>query len=325
MTVGLIGLATLALVMLGAFKADQLPLIGGGDTYYANFSELGGLKSGQEVRIAGVSVGNVKAIELQGDHVRLKFVLDKGTEFGTETGAAIRVKTLLGADYMALIPEGPGQLPKGATIPVSRTTAPYTIVDAFSTLSETTDKIDVPQLSEALDSLSDLSENTPKDFQGALKGVSNLSRNLAARDEQINTLLVSLKKVTGVLNSRNSELTTLFKDSDTLFNAIAARRQSIHNLLVSTESLSNELRKLIKDSRADLKPALAQLKKVTDMLRSNEASLDEGLRTYAPFTRVFANATGSGPWFDTYVDLVPGNDPLGVAGQLAGILGGLVP
>lgn len=299
--IGLIGFASIAVVMLGAFKADQLPIIGGGDTYYANFSEVGGLKSGQEVRIAGVSVGKVKSIDLEGDHVKVKFLLDKGTDFGTQTGAAIKVKTLLGSMYLALTPKGTGQLPHKATIPVSRTVPPYDVVQAFAGLSETTDQIDIPQLSEALDSLSTLTENTPDDFRSAIAGVSKLSRNLAARDGQINTLLLNLKKVTGVLNSRNHELTALFQDSNTLFSAISARRDAIHNLLVSTTKLSDELRGLVTDTRADLKPALAQLQTVTDMLRKNEASIDEALRVMGPFDRVFANALGSGPWFDTYI------------------------
>ena len=37
------------------------------------------------------------------------------------------------------------------------------------------------------------------------------------------------------------------------------------------------------------------------MLRKNEASLDEALRTYPAFTRVFSNSLGTGPWFDTYL------------------------
>lgn len=299
--IGLIGFALLASFMVGAFKADQLPLIGGGDTYYANFSEIGGLRAGQEVRVAGVSVGKVKSIELQGDKVHVKFLLNKGTRFGTDTGAQVKVKTLLGSMYLALTPKGTGQLAKGATIPVSRTTPPYDVVAAFSDLSETTDKLDVPQLSQALDAVSDLTKNTPADFRGAIKGVSELSRNLAARDDQINTLLVSLKKVSGVLNSRNTELETLFKDSDVLFSAISARRDSIHNLLVATTSLSNQLRGLVKDTRADLKPALSKLETVTNMLRKRQYDLDEALRNFGPFTRVFANALGSGPWFDTYL------------------------
>lgn len=299
--IGVIGIAVIALMMLAAFRADRLPIIGSGDTYHADFAEIGALKAGNEVRVAGVSVGTVEGIELKGNKVRVTFKIDKGTEFGTETGADIRVRTLLGAEFLALTPEGPGQLRKGSVIPVERTLAPYDVVQAFSELSKTTDEIDIPELSKALDTLADVSASTPEEFRGAIKGVSNLSRNLAARDDQINALLVNLKKVSGVLNSRNTELVSLFKDSDVLFQAISERRDSIHRLLVSTQSISAQLRGLVKDTRADLKPALDQLDVVTTMLRKNEASLDEALGDYPTFTRVFSNALGTGPWFDTYL------------------------
>lgn len=299
--IGVIGISLIALMMLGAFRADRLPIIGSGDTYKADFAEIGGLKTGNEVRVAGVSIGKVEGIELAGNKVRVTFKIDKGTKFGTETGADIRVRTLLGAEFLALTPKGPGQLPKGSVIPLERTIAPYDVVQAFSDLSKTTDQIDIPELSKALNSLADISASTPEEFRGAIKGVSDLSRNLAARDDQINTLLVNLKKVSGVLNSRNTELVTLFKDSDVLFQAISARRDSIHRLLVSTQTISTQLRGLVKDTRSDLKPALDQLDVVTTMLRKNEASLDEALRTYPGFLRVFSNPLGTGPWFDTYL------------------------
>jgi phospholipid/cholesterol/gamma-HCH transport system substrate-binding protein len=318
--IGIIGIAVIAVMMLGAFRADRLPIIGSGDTYHADFAEIGALKAGNEVRVAGVSVGKVEGIELKGDKVRVTFKIDKGTKFGTETGADIRVRTLLGAEFLALTPEGPGQLPEGSIIPVDRTIAPYDVVQAFSELSKTTDQIDIPELSKALDTLAEVSASTPEEFRGAIKGVSDLSRNLAARDDQINALLVNLKKVSGVLNSRNDELVTLFKDADVLFQAISERRDSIHRLLVSTQSISTQLRGLVKDTRADLKPALDQLDVVTTMLRKNEESLDVALGDYPTFTRVFANALGTGPWFDTYLGgLVSG---AGVRQQIEDALGG---
>jgi phospholipid/cholesterol/gamma-HCH transport system substrate-binding protein len=312
--IGVIGIAMIVLIMLSAFRADRLPIIGSGDTYHADFAEIGALKTGNEVRVAGVSVGKVEGIELNGNKVRVTFKIDKGTEFGTETGAEIRVRTLMGAEFLALTPKGPGQLPKGSTIPLERTIAPYDVVQAFSELSKTTDALDVPQLGEALNTLGEIAAETPEEFRGAIKGVSDLSLNLAARDSQINTLLKSLKKVTGVLNSRNDELVTLFKDSDTLFTAISDRRDSIHRLLVSTQAISKELTALVKGTKADLKPALDQLLVVTDMLRKNEASLDEALRIYPGFLRVNTNTLGTGPWFDGYLGAL--SNPAGLAQQV---------
>jgi phospholipid/cholesterol/gamma-HCH transport system substrate-binding protein len=272
--IGLVGLSTIGLMLVSAFRADRLPIIGSGDVYHAEFAEIGSLKVGNEVRVAGVSVGKVQRIELDGNKVDVTFKITGDAELGPRTGAEIRLRTLLGAEFLALTPKGEGRLREGSTIPVERTIAPYDVVEAFSDLSRTTDQLDIPQLSEALATLGDISEQTPVEFRGAIEGVSELSRNLAARDEQINTLLVSIKKVSGVLNNRNDQLVALFTDADTLFQAISARRDSIHRLLVSTQQISAQLRGLVKDTRSELLPALQQLDTVTDMLRKNEASID---------------------------------------------------
>jgi phospholipid/cholesterol/gamma-HCH transport system substrate-binding protein len=122
--IGAISLAVVAGLILAAFNAQNLPLIGGGDTYTAAFTEAGGLKANDEVRVAGVRVGKVEKVELDGDHVRVTFRVEEKAAFGKDTRADIKVKTLLGAMYLSLAPAGPGQLPQGDEIPVSRTSSP---------------------------------------------------------------------------------------------------------------------------------------------------------------------------------------------------------
>jgi phospholipid/cholesterol/gamma-HCH transport system substrate-binding protein len=303
--IGAISLAVIALLILGAFRAQDLPLIGGGDTYYAAFSESGGLKANDEVRIAGVRVGKVESVGLEGDHVKVTFRVDTPSEFGTDTRAAIKVKTLLGAMYLSLEPAGDGQLAEGSEIPVERTSSPYDVVDAFSGLAETSERIDTDRLAKSLTTLADLTRNTPEEFRGALRGVSALSSNIAARNEQINTLLKNLKRVSGVLDERDGDIVALMKDSDVLFRALVGRREAVHNLLVSTTRLSKELTALVEQSRADLKPALDHLENVVAVLNKNEDNLDNSLRLMAPFYRVFASTLGNGPWFDTYIQNMP--------------------
>lgn len=303
--VGAVSLVVLALVMLAAFRAQDLPLIGGGDTYYAAFSESGGLEPNDEVRIAGVRVGKVEKVELDGDHVRVTFRVDTPSEFGEDTHAAIKVKTLLGAMYLSLEPAGSGQLDEGSEIPVERTSSPYDVVDAFSGLAQTSERIDTDRLAESLTTLADLTRNTPEEFREALDGVSRLSSNIAARDEQINNLLTNLERVTSVLAERDEDIIGLMRDSDVLFRALVARRDAVHNLLTSTTRLSRELTTLIEQSRADLKPALDHLDNVLQVLNKNEDNLDNSLRLMEPFYRVFASTLGNGPWFDTYIQNMP--------------------
>ncbi|HEY8454181.1 MAG TPA: MCE family protein [Actinopolymorphaceae bacterium] len=305
--VGAVGLLILAALVYAAFNASDLPVIGGGRTYAAQFSEAGGLRVDDEVRVAGVKVGEVRAVELDGDHVRVEFrITDDDVRIGDRTGAAIRVRTILGRKYLALYPAGAKELDPDTEIPRSRTVAPYDVVEVFSDLTVTAEQIDTEQLATALDTLSATFANTPEEVRGTLDGLSRLSRTIAERDAQLRALLARANTVSKVLADRDRQLERLLRDGDLLLDEIRARRALIHELLVTTQQLSRQISGLVEDNRAQLEPALRRLAAVTKLLRENQRNLDRSIELLAPFVRVFANTLGTGPWFDSYIpNLVP--------------------
>jgi len=320
--IGAISIVVLLALLVVAFKAADLPLIGGGDTYQAAFTDSSGLKVNDEVRIAGVRVGKVKKVELAGSHVNVVFKVDTPSKFGDKTGAQIKVKTLLGAMFLALQPEGSGQLKKDSTIPLSRTSSAYDVVEAFSGLADKAQKIDVDRLGKSFDTLAALTKDTPAAFQGTLKGLSRISETVASRDAQIGSLLRNLNTVSRTLGNRDQDIVALMKSSDTLLRALVARRQAVHTLLVSTSRFSQELTLLVRQTRADLKPALTNLQGVVNVLLKNQNNLDESLRLMAPFYRVFANTLGDGPWFETFIKNLPPVPQVGLPTAGAPAVGG---
>lgn len=299
--IGAVGLTTLSLLAVAAFNADSLPVIGSGETYSAAFSEAGGLKPGDEVRIAGVKVGKVDEVDLDDDHVKVTFRIKGDPRFGTRSGAAIRIKTILGAKYLALYPRGSGQLRPGSEIPLNRTTPAYDVVQAFSDLTTTSEKVDTEQLAKALDTISTTFEDSPEEVRASIKGLSKISRTVASRDKGLRDLLKHSNSVTKVLAGRSGEFTTLVKDGDKLFKEISRRRAAIHTLLKSSAALGIQLSGLVEDNRKEIGPALKGLDQVVRMLERNQASLDRSVALLAPYVRVFSNTLGNGRWFDSYI------------------------
>jgi len=194
----------------------------------------------------------------------------------------------------------------GSEIPLARTISAYDVVDAFTDLANTTERINTAQLAKALDTLSATFKNTPEEVQASLTGLSRLSRNVAKRDEQLKLLLQHSNVVTKVLADRNQQLIKLMKDGNTVFQAVQARRALIHQLLVSTQKLSAQITALVRENRKDLGPTLQKVNAVLAVLLQNQNSLDASIKGLAPFVRVFTNTLGTGPWFDTYLqNLVP--------------------
>jgi phospholipid/cholesterol/gamma-HCH transport system substrate-binding protein len=313
-TIGAAGLTVLVLLVVLAFNAANLPGIGGGTTYRADFTEAAGLKPGDEVRIAGVKVGSVKDIQLADDHVVATFRI-KDAWVGDRSRVDIKIKTVLGAKYLSIDPAGDTEQSPKAEIPVARTTTPFDVFPAFEQLTEVAGKIDTTQLARALNTLSSTFADSPEDVRGSLAGLSALSRTVASRDAELTTLLGRAQSVTRTLADRDDQLVKLVDDGNLLLQEIERRRTVIHALLGSTSSLAVQLSGLIKDNQKQLTPALRQLSGVVTLLQRNQDNLDKGIAAMAPFVRVFTNTLGNGRWFDSYIQNLLTPLPLPVGGR----------
>jgi len=298
--IGITGIIVLGLAFTVAMFSDDLPIIGGGTSYSAEFSETAGLGPDDEVRIAGVKVGEVSDVELEGDRVVVTFKV-KDAWVGDRTSAAIKIKTVLGQKYLAIDPAGRDVLDPSDRIPRERTAAPYDVLEAFQGLAETTNQIDTVQLAQSFEVISQTFADTPGDVRAALNGLRSLSKTISSRDGQLAQLLTNTRKISTTLAERDAEVVKLLEDGNLLLAEIAKRREAITALLDGTQALATELKGLVDDNNEQLEPVLASLDRLTDMLARNQEELAAGLRNLAPFVRLFNNAVGSGRWFDNYI------------------------
>ncbi len=298
--IGIAGIVVIALGLTVAVFSDDLPIIGGGTSYQAEFSEAAGLTSDDEVRIAGVKVGKVTDVELSGDKVLVTFRV-KDAWVGDDSSAAIKIKNVLGQKYLSLEPDGRDVLDPGTPIPRNRTVAPYDVLEAFRGLAETTNAIDTGQLAQSFEVISQTFGGTPDDVRGALSGLSKLSRTVASRDQELASLLSNTRKISGTLADRDAEVAKLLQDGNLPLGMINDRREAISTLLTGTQELSKELSGLVTDNQKQLGPVLTSLDQLTGMLQRNQDALGQGIKNMAPFVRLFNNAVGNGHWFDNYL------------------------
>ena len=298
--IAIAGLVLLGLLAFAVFDSANLPIIGGGTGYTAYFPEAAGLQAGNEVRVAGVIVGRVTGISLAGNKVAVTFKV-KGAWVGDETTAAIKIKTLLGDKFLALDPVGTQPQNPGTPIPLSRTTAPYDVTQAFNGLGQEVTQINTVQLGRSLQTLAEAFSGTPPYTRAALRGLASVSRSIASRDVQLAGLLRGARNVTGALAGQNAKFAKLLGDGNLLLAELRQRQVAIHALLTGTQALAVQLSGLVSDNQAKLGPALQALNQVTTVLEANQANLKKALALAGPYYRLLGNALGNGRWFDTYL------------------------
>ena len=307
--IGLIGIAiVLALVVL-AFKATSIPFIGGGHTVKAYFEEASNLQHNDDVRIAGIKVGHVDGVKLamfseKGQPTQVAEVdmtVEGGVSIPADSMADIKIKTLLGAMYVDITP---GTSRTKLAKPIDATAPSHTpliVTAAFEQLATTVDKIDTNQLAQAFTTLSADFANTPDEVSSTLKGLAAVSQTISSRDAELQALLSHAQGVTAALASRDAQVTQLINDGQTVLSLVNQQRDVIHQLLLNTTALSQQLSALVAENQAALAPALANLKATLDILTKDQTQLDQSVYLLAPFLRDFANTLGNGKWFDNVV------------------------
>jgi phospholipid/cholesterol/gamma-HCH transport system substrate-binding protein len=302
---GVMGTIIVTCLVIVAFQYNKLPFVNDYDNYAAYFSEAGGIKPGNQVRVSGVGVGRVSDIRLEGTKVRIGFTVRKKVELGDRTEAAIKTETILGSKMLELTPRGEGRLTQA--IPLERTTSPYDLPDALGDLTTQISGLDTVQLSSALTTLANTFKETPPNLRPALEGVARFSDTLNNRDAQLRSLLGNANNVAGVLGKRSQEIATLVSNSNALLAALLQERDSIDVLMNSLTAVSQQISGLVDDNRTQLKPALDKLNGVLEILDNRKEDIQQTLPKLKRYAMSFGEVLGSGPFFKAYVaNLIPG-------------------
>ncbi len=190
---------------LASLNLQRLPFVSRIDGYHAQFANADGLRSGDDVRVEGMSVGKVTDVEVQGDHVPVDFTVRSGLALGARSHAGIEVATVLGDLFLQVESAGPGRLPAGGTIPVSRTTVPYTLITRVRPARRVQRQTRIcPRCASRWGPWPrPCSGIAPSDAEAALRGLADLSRTLANKQQQIGRILTAAATITDTLNAQS--------------------------------------------------------------------------------------------------------------------------
>lgn len=302
--VGLMGVL-ITLLALGVGQSfTSVPMLFATPTYYAQFTDTGGISVSDKVQIAGVNVGLVRSLAIRGDKVLVGFSLP-GKTIGTASRAVIRTDTILGRKNIEIEARGSDPLRPNGVLPSGQTTTPYQIYDAFVDVTKAATGWDIDTVKRSLNVLSETFDQTAPHLSAALDGVAKFSDIIGRRDEQIKQLLANAGKVAHVFGDRSEQVNGLLVNANTLLAAFKERSQALSILLSNVSAASTQVSGLI-DDNPNLNHMLGQLGTVTDELVMRKGELADVLVLLSRYTASLSEAVGSGPYFKVMVaNLLP--------------------
>ncbi|RAV15223.1 mammalian cell entry protein [Mycolicibacterium sp. GF69] len=291
---GIFGIAIVVCVLLVAFGYNTLPFYPQGKSYEAFFADAGGISPGNDVNVSGIAVGKVTGVGLAGDVAKVTFTVDRKVRLGDQTLVSIRTDTVLGERSLGVAPQGSGSV---TSIPLARTTVPYTLNMALQDLGQNSDALDKDQLTRALQVLTDSFRDATPELRRTLDGVATLSRSINANDAALGQLLARAKSVSEVVADRAGQVNQLITDGNQLFAALDERRAALGSLIAGIDDVSREISGFVADNRREFGPALKKLNLVLDNLLERREHISEALKRLPPYATALGESVGSASGF----------------------------
>lgn len=316
--VKLIIFTVVTVIATGLLAATIANIGGGGDTKFsAIFSNVTSLSEGDDVRIAGVRVGQVESIEIVNDsQAKVGFSLNREWLPGSAT-AAIRFRNLVGQRYIA-IEQGDGpqgeKLEAGDTIPLERTKPAVnltTLFNGFRPLFQTLSPEDVNKLSFQIIQVFQGEAGTIDEL---VSNTASLTNTIADKDAVIGSVIDNLNSVLATVNERDDQLDSLITNTQQLVTGLANERGVVGSAVTSLAGLTNATADLLEPTRPSIQGSISALNTVATTLNRNRDTVDGVLETLPVKLESLGRAASYGSWFQFYlcgIDVIagPGTSP----------------
>ncbi|MGX1887483.1 MCE family protein [Streptomyces sp. NPDC055287] len=274
------------------------------ETYTAVFSDVTSLEEGDDIRVAGVRVGEVEGIEIKDRTLaEVTFTVSDDRPLLTSTRAAIRYRSLIGQRYIALM-EGTGdttRLRPGGRIPLARTEPALdlnALLNGFKPLFAALSPKDVNQLAtEIVKTL----QGEGGTVRSLLAHTASLTTTLAERDKLIGSVIDNLNTVLRTVDKRSTRFSDLISQLQRLISGLSADRKPIGESLAGINGLAEATSGLLKDARPPLKTDITELSELTGTLNDHEKTVEGVLQRLPKKLNKLTGTASYGSWFNFYL------------------------
>jgi phospholipid/cholesterol/gamma-HCH transport system substrate-binding protein len=279
----------------------------GTTSYRALFTDATGLLKGDDVRIAGVRVGEVDKVAVahhgHRDVAQVTFTVDSSRPVAVSTLAKIRYRNLVGQRYIALM-EGAGsgrRLTENGTIPLRHTEPALDLTVLFNGFKPLFAALNPEDVNAFAMEIIKTLQGEAGDVNSLLGHTASLTSTLADRDQVIGRTIDNLNAVLGTVDQRDQELSTLIGELQRFVSGLADDREAIGASLTNIAGLADATSGLLVEGRPAIRDDVKHLGEVTKNLDDNKAVVEGVLKRLPNKLNTITRTATYGSWFNFYL------------------------
>lgn len=291
--------------------------------YKAIFSDVTGLNKGDDIRIAGVRIGQVDKIEVHdtggpSPNARVTFSIDADQVLAKSTRATIRYRNLAGNRYVALT-EGTGaseRLRKDQTIPLDQTAPALDLGVLFNGFKPLFTALSPADVNKFAYEVIKVLQGEGGTVESLLARTASLTTTLADKDKVIGDLIGNLTELLQIVSQRQQNFSALLINLQKFISGLSQDIKPILDTLGNINALNTKTAGLLQQGRAPLKKDLAELKTLATTLNDTQAIWVKTLQFMPAKLTTIGRTASYGSWFNFYLCGFSGNVVLPVGTRI---------
>jgi phospholipid/cholesterol/gamma-HCH transport system substrate-binding protein len=309
---------SVAFVLVTAFATTMLALtitngaISDGRDYRAIFSDATSLNAGDDVRMAGVRIGQVTSVTVTDRALALvDFTIDPQVRLARTVSATIRFRNLIGQRYVEL-DEGDGPLDPaltgGATI--RNTTPALDLTVLFNGFQPLFQALSPQQINDLTAEIIAVFQGEGPTIGNLVAQTAQLTNALADKDQVIGEVVDNLSAVLKAVNGRGDQLGTLISTLRSFVSGLAQDRQPLGEAVSAMGALTTDVADLLGQARKPLAQSIAALGSMSANLAGSANALNSFLQTVPGKLATLMRPATYGSWLNFYVCTIGGRIPV---------------
>lgn len=297
---------TMVLLTAGLFMIFGEYRSGSANRYSAVFTDSSSLQTGDSVRAAGIRVGTVRAVTLQGDNtVVVEFDADDNVRLTEATKIAVRYLNLVGDRYLELLDE-PGSAriqPSGSRIGVERTEPALNLDLLLGGLKPVIQGLNPDDVNALTSSLIEILQGQGGNLESLFSRTSSFTNSLADNGQTVERLIDTLNDTLTTVAADGQNLSSAIGQLEELATGLAQDRDPIGDAITALDNGTASLAGLLTEARPPLAGTVDQLNRLAPLL-SNEtdlARLDLALQKTPQNYRKLVRLGSYGSWLNLYI------------------------
>ncbi len=283
-------------------------------SYRADFTSITGVTVGDDVRIAGVRVGQIESMKLVSHNLaELKFSVQADRRLATSTLAVLKFRNLVGTRYLSL-DQGSGNanelLPPGGTIPVKQTTDALDLTQLLGSFQPLEQLIDPQQLNSLAGELIQTFQGTGGSIDLLIQQFGDVLNAVGGQRDAITSLITNLNSVLGTVAQHNAQLDSMLTDLTRWVSGLSQDRNEIGDSLTGIGTLAASLTDLLDKARPPLANDVKQLNALGKNLNDNSKTISGALQSLPSTTTTLGRVSDYGGWMNFYLCSFEADDGL---------------